>query len=69
MADSDNFFAYSPGIYTDGARYFVDKKSNYRHDVQSNDHPKAGEGGSWFGQIPAPDRRYKQNLAESQEDF
>ena len=42
MADSDDYFAYSPGIYTDGAQWLVDKKVKLvGYDVQSNDHPMA----------------------------
>ena len=42
MADSDDYFAYSPGIYTDGAQWLVDKEVKLvGYDVQSNDHPMA----------------------------
>ena len=42
MMDSDEYFAYSPGIYKEGAQWLVDKKVKLvGYDVQSNDHPMA----------------------------
>jgi len=42
MADTDEYFAYSPGIYTEGAEWLVEKKVKLvGYDVQSNDHPMA----------------------------
>lgn len=42
MKDTDEYYAYSPGIYTEGAQWLVDKKVKLvGYDVQSNDHPMA----------------------------
>ena len=42
MADTDEYYAYSPGIYAEGARWLVDKGVKMvGYDVQANDHPLA----------------------------
>ncbi|MEE9567532.1 MAG: cyclase family protein [Desulfobacteria bacterium] len=42
LADSDEYYAYSPGIYKEGAQWLVDKKVKLvGYDVQANDHPMA----------------------------
>ncbi|MDP7625040.1 MAG: cyclase family protein [Rhodospirillales bacterium] len=41
-ADTDEYFAYSPGIYKEGAQWLVDKQVKMvGYDVQANDHPMA----------------------------
>ena len=42
MADTDEYYAYSPGIYAEGAQWLVDKGVKMvGYDVQANDHPMA----------------------------
>lgn len=42
MADTDEYYSYSPGIYADGAQWLVDKGVKMvGYDVQANDHPMA----------------------------
>jgi kynurenine formamidase len=42
MADTDEYYSYSPGIYKDGAQWLVDRGVKMvGYDVQANDHPMA----------------------------
>jgi len=42
MADTDEYYAYSPGIYREGAQWLVDRKVKLvGYDIQANDHPMA----------------------------
>jgi kynurenine formamidase len=42
MADTDEYYAYSPGLYKDGAEWLVKRKVKLVGvDVQANDHPMA----------------------------
>lgn len=42
MADTDEYYSYSPGLYKEGAEWLVEKKVKMVGvDVQANDHPMA----------------------------
>ncbi len=42
FGDTDEYYAYSPGLYKDGAEWLVEKKVKLVGvDVQANDHPMA----------------------------